>query len=591
MAPKKTGTKRKAHDDSATAVSQNGGTESKIPDFQTWPGWVEMESEPAYFNVMLRDLGVVGVKVEEPPVLDRDMLAQLSQPIHAFIFLYRYRELLDPYPAEQSSSDHIWFANQLPDNACATFAILNIVNNIPGLILGNELSKFKEFTQDMTPVFRGDAVDNFQFVKTIHNSFARDKDLLEADMRFKEKFEKAKKRAAAAKGRATKMAKKAAQEAKLEEQSEAAATSGRTAKSTGRKNARASRQSPSNESDDDFRPSAKGKNANKGKQANGAKQADPENAEGDHAAAESDTVLESPMPTNSEEGAPAVGGPRRSGREPKWKRKNLNEPGNSDDDFQVLEDAESDSKTKDRANGVRRSTREPKPRKDVNSSAATEEDEAAFHFVAYMPIAGRVWMLDGMDNFPHDLGPIDEYAEGGWMDIAVPHLEARMAVAGADGDHSFSLMAIVHDKLATQRNDLVANVKALQTINKKLDGVMEGWEEMEGGETTKDTIVAASEAHRITAEDLASFELDGSLRYKIDDANDLLELLSLRKELLQAQRPLRGAVRDGFETVVQDDKKARDRRHNYPHFIRSWLGILGEQGVLDEMVQEADAMG
>ena len=32
------------------------------PDRLTWPGWVEMESEPAFFNVMLKEMGVRGIK-------------------------------------------------------------------------------------------------------------------------------------------------------------------------------------------------------------------------------------------------------------------------------------------------------------------------------------------------------------------------------------------------------------------------------------------------------------------------------------------------------------------------------------------------
>lgn len=58
-------------------------------------------------------------------------------------------------------------------NACATISLLNIVNNVPEHHLGEELRSFKHFTKDFTPALRGDAVGNFEFVKHIHNSFAR----------------------------------------------------------------------------------------------------------------------------------------------------------------------------------------------------------------------------------------------------------------------------------------------------------------------------------------------------------------------------------------------------------------------------------
>lgn len=52
-------------------------------------------------------------------------------------------------------------------------ALLNIVNNIPDIDLGENLERFKEFTKNFTPALRGDAINNFEFVKKIHNSFAR----------------------------------------------------------------------------------------------------------------------------------------------------------------------------------------------------------------------------------------------------------------------------------------------------------------------------------------------------------------------------------------------------------------------------------
>lgn len=63
--------------------------------------------------------------------------------------------------------------SQTASNACASVALLNIVNNIPDLELGENLQAFKEFTKDFTPALRGDAIANFRFVKEIHNSFAR----------------------------------------------------------------------------------------------------------------------------------------------------------------------------------------------------------------------------------------------------------------------------------------------------------------------------------------------------------------------------------------------------------------------------------
>lgn len=63
--------------------------------------------------------------------------------------------------------------HQTSANSCASVALLNIINNVPGIDLGDNLTSFKQFTKDFTPALRGYQVDHFEFVKNIHNSFAR----------------------------------------------------------------------------------------------------------------------------------------------------------------------------------------------------------------------------------------------------------------------------------------------------------------------------------------------------------------------------------------------------------------------------------
>jgi hypothetical protein len=62
---------------------------------------------------------------------------------------------------------------QTVNYACASVALLNIINNIDEIDLGEQLQQFKDFTMPFTPALRGDAIGNFEFVKRIHNSFAR----------------------------------------------------------------------------------------------------------------------------------------------------------------------------------------------------------------------------------------------------------------------------------------------------------------------------------------------------------------------------------------------------------------------------------
>ncbi|KAE8148812.1 ubiquitin carboxyl-terminal hydrolase [Aspergillus avenaceus] len=150
----------------------------------SWNGFCELESEPALFNAMLREFGVKGVKVQEVISLEEEMMAFLNKPVYGLIFLFRWRED-DPEKQEASCPEELWFANQTVSNSCASVALLNIVNNIDGIQLGENLQRFKDFTMPFTPALRGDAISNFEFIKRIHNSFARKMDMLNSDLQLR----------------------------------------------------------------------------------------------------------------------------------------------------------------------------------------------------------------------------------------------------------------------------------------------------------------------------------------------------------------------------------------------------------------------
>jgi ubiquitin carboxyl-terminal hydrolase L5 len=165
---------------------------------RAWKGWVEIESNPSIFNVMLREFGIAGVKVQEIYSLDEDILATLPLPIYGVIFLFQY-QATDEGTQNAPCPSNIWFANQLKGtNACGTIALLNIVNNVADVDLGVELRHFKQETTLLTPKQRGERIDGYTHVKVIHNSFARKLDILQMDLGLYQDRENVKKRAAKA---------------------------------------------------------------------------------------------------------------------------------------------------------------------------------------------------------------------------------------------------------------------------------------------------------------------------------------------------------------------------------------------------------
>jgi ubiquitin carboxyl-terminal hydrolase L5 len=60
-----------------------------------------------------------------------------------------------PHPdSSNEASDHIFFAKQIINNACATQAILSILLNHSDIELGEDLANFKAFTTEFPPDVR-----------------------------------------------------------------------------------------------------------------------------------------------------------------------------------------------------------------------------------------------------------------------------------------------------------------------------------------------------------------------------------------------------------------------------------------------------
>ena len=94
------------------------------------------------------------------------------------------RETLAEYDPE------LFFANQVINDACATYALLSILmNRAKDIEIGGELENLKSFSMQMTSKDRGFAIGNSDMIRTAHNSFVREDpfDIEEAKTGGKEK--------------------------------------------------------------------------------------------------------------------------------------------------------------------------------------------------------------------------------------------------------------------------------------------------------------------------------------------------------------------------------------------------------------------
>lgn len=126
--------------------------------------------------------------MEELYGLDESLMIDLA-PIYGFIFLFKWdpsveskrkKQALEPSEIPKGT----FFANQTIQNACATQALLSILLNVPPtapIELGNDLLNFRDFSQELTPEMRGEAIGSNELIRRVHNSFARPEMALVAD--------------------------------------------------------------------------------------------------------------------------------------------------------------------------------------------------------------------------------------------------------------------------------------------------------------------------------------------------------------------------------------------------------------------------
>lgn len=153
-----------------------------------WKAWVEIESDPAFFNGLLRDLGAQDIKVTE--LFSVDEFDFLPQPVLGFVLLCKYAGEDDEDTEEAPRS--LWFANQTMANGCATVALLNILMNSPEVQLGEKLSEFKRTTQYLPSFLRGYRLESDANMRTIHNAYARRLELLNADLLLSNEYDECK---------------------------------------------------------------------------------------------------------------------------------------------------------------------------------------------------------------------------------------------------------------------------------------------------------------------------------------------------------------------------------------------------------------
>uniref|UniRef100_A0A671VPB0 Ubiquitin carboxyl-terminal hydrolase n=1 Tax=Sparus aurata TaxID=8175 RepID=A0A671VPB0_SPAAU len=136
--------------------------------------WCLMESDPGVFTELIKGFGCKGAQVEEIWSMEPENFDNLK-PVHGLIFLFKWQPGEEPAGSivQDSRLDHIFFAKQVINNACATQAIVSVLLNCShsDMLLGDTLTEFREFSQSFDA-----AVSSQQMFEFDAKSSAKDED-------------------------------------------------------------------------------------------------------------------------------------------------------------------------------------------------------------------------------------------------------------------------------------------------------------------------------------------------------------------------------------------------------------------------------
>ena len=145
-------------------------------------GWLELDSDPGLFTLLLEDMGVLGTQVEEIYDLQREPLVDSGASCLGAIFLFRWiedrrsrRKMVDEedlYVRNEKEVNKMFFAQQIIPNSCATHALISILLNCPQLELGSTLTNLRCHVAGMSPENKGLAIGNCPELAMAHNSHA-----------------------------------------------------------------------------------------------------------------------------------------------------------------------------------------------------------------------------------------------------------------------------------------------------------------------------------------------------------------------------------------------------------------------------------
>ncbi|KAF2871039.1 ubiquitin carboxyl-terminal hydrolase [Massariosphaeria phaeospora] len=244
----------------------------------------------------------------------------------------------------------------------------------------------------------------------------------------------------------------------------------------------------------------------------------------------------------------------------------------------ILENDKSVAKKVEKANKAPRIKDARRSSEDTTATDSSSEslEDAAHHFIAFVPVGGDVWKLDGMDAQPTKMASFDEAAGEAWTTAIADDISGVMAA----GDNDYNLLAVTQAPVAALRKRACLSVNTARLVESSLDAAEAGWRAFtfEGQIPPMSPAILAQMG--IFDEQLAGAPVDEDTKAAI--AGEGMEALLERLEQLAGDQ--QDVLAKYWDVKGEEDaaaEKAAERRAwDFVPAIKRWLEMLAENGHL-----------
>ncbi|CAG8545425.1 4707_t:CDS:10 [Gigaspora margarita] len=206
-----------------------------------------------------------------------------------------------------------------------------------------------------------------------------------------------------------------------------------------------------------------------------------------------------------------------------------------------------------------------------NGGSEDEGGGEVYHYIAYVPIDGEVWQLDGLYPHPVSLGKYSN--EKLWYDAVRGVIHERI-----DGFHAeqvdYVLLAITKDQIGIHQDRVKDCMYIKKLAENRLDELSSTWRE-----------INTEDANEEKVKKRGNYVIDLSTLTAYHDDIEMIE--QLRAKMIDEIKFLMEAIdRENKLKLVERERRTFD----YGPFIREFISILHERGDLKGLIAAADDM-